>query len=492
MNYFPGVISPEPNVATQSGERKDMQADLDLIEDVRSGLPAMKAKRSVYLPRYEQESQGEYDRRSCCSPWRPEFADALQALASKPFSKPVALAEGASDEWKQFAEDVDGRGNSLHVFARNIFLDAIANGVHAVMVDYPNVTYRNLAEEKAAGPRPYWLSISIADIVAVYTEMRAGREVVTHLRLRECHIEHDGYRERKVECVRVYEPGKWELWEKQENSGDYTMIDSGEMLFKGEPTTEVFIAFLFTGKRTGTLKVRPPLRDLADMQVELYRALSRQDEILTYAGSPMLGTSLQKPDPNKSDGNISVGPKVVLYGSGTTDRPPWAYVQPDAANIKEVREQVQSVIEDFRHLAMQPTVARSGDVTATAASVNAAKAHSALEAWAINLKDMLEQTFVFTAQWMADKKPPAVTVFTDFGIGAQDVEQARVLGDAQKRSVISKKAERVELKRRNILSADYDSDADDQQIATELVGLEPEQPIDPRNGNIIPYDRSAA
>jgi hypothetical protein len=52
--------------------------------------------------------------------------------------------------------------------------------------------------------------------------------------------------------------------------------------------TEIPIALFFTGERTGNYRVKPPLLDMAWMQIELYRAMSRNDQILTLAGSPML------------------------------------------------------------------------------------------------------------------------------------------------------------------------------------------------------------
>jgi hypothetical protein len=70
------------------------------------------------------------------------------------------------------------------------------------------------------------------------------------------------------------------------------------------------------------------------------------------------------------------------------------------------------------------------------------------------------------------------------------VEEAKVLGDAQKRGVISKKQEAAELQRRNILSPEYSYNQDELKIAIENEGLEPEEPIDPRTGEPIGYANS--
>jgi hypothetical protein len=65
--------------------------DLDLIEDIRGGAKAIRQKSLKYLPQYEGEDRTEYVRRVNAAPWRPDFNDALLALASKLFSKAVTV-----------------------------------------------------------------------------------------------------------------------------------------------------------------------------------------------------------------------------------------------------------------------------------------------------------------------------------------------------------------------------------------------------------------
>jgi hypothetical protein len=112
-------------------------------------------------------------------------------------------------------------------------------------------------------------------ILALYTEQHAGRERVTHVRLRECSTVREGFGERLVERIRVLElneAGKpvWALYELMPNSG-YQQIQSGQLTLDKIP-----LVLLFTGERFGSYGVTPPLGDLATMQFELYRALSRE------------------------------------------------------------------------------------------------------------------------------------------------------------------------------------------------------------------------
>jgi hypothetical protein len=58
----------------------------------------------------------------------------------------------------------------------------------------------------------------------------------------------------------------------------------------------------------------------------------------------------------------------------------------------------------MRRLGLQPMMPKTGNVTATASGIDAAKGHTAVETWANALKDALEQAFVFTAKWMVNGK----------------------------------------------------------------------------------------
>ena len=64
-------------------------------------------------------------------------------------------------------------------------------------------------------------------------------------------------------------------------------------------------------------------------------------------------------------------------------------------------------------------------------------------------------------------------------------DEAKIIGDAQKRNVVSAKTERSELKRRGILGPDFKEDEEEQRLAEEQLGLVLEQPMDPVTGNVI-------
>lgn len=474
------ATSAAPNPSKQSAERQAMDAPWTLIGDILDGADCVRSK-TAYLPKYEDEGQAEYDRRRKAAPWRPEFADALRSLASKPFDQDIGLKGDVSDRIKAIAEDIDGRGNSLTRYSAEGFEKAIAKGLHCILVDYPSMDpAATRAQEQEAGARPYWIHIEASDIVALYTSWVGGREIVEHFRYRETATVRDGFTESTVERIRIYEPGIWEVWEKAAGEKDWTQVDAGPINRSGK--TDVPLVMLFTGERLGEMKVRPPLAALAAMQIELLQALSRQDEVLTYAGSPMLAAEgMAAPQDGSA---IAVGPKRVMYappgGEGST--PKWSFIQPDAANIAEIRNHTKSIIDDMRRLGMQPLTQASGTPTATGQSIEAAKAHSAVEAWAMALKDALEQAFVYTCEWMGEDANVECIVSTDFDVVPFAQAPLTALAAARAAKDISQRTFWDGLRRFDVLPQDFDADTEEETLAEELQGLEPDEVIDPVTG----------
>ncbi|MGM4891254.1 DUF4055 domain-containing protein [Tardiphaga sp. 839_C3_N1_4] len=506
-----GNVAAKDDPSTPSRDHKAMADDWRMIRDILAGAKWIKEAGIRYLPRFQKESQTAYDLRRDSTPWRPEFVDALRSLCSKPFSKEVVVNPDAPDAVQGkavdqktkkrqggFVDDVDGQGNSLHVFARDTFANGVAFGLEAIYVAWSaDQPLRTRAEEQLAGARPYWIHIRAENILALYSKRIGGRTVVSHIRILECTVEQDGFEEIEVQRVRVLELNAanqpvWQLFKANADGGFVAETQPAPLL----GVSDIPVALFFTGERSGNYRVRPPLIDLAWMQIELYRAMSRKEQILTLAGSPMLkAKGMVPPQPSQvTDASgrvidvpapqIEVGPGTVLFAPPAAEgvQSDWDYVQPAAANMKEVREDVDGIMEDFRRLALQPTTPKSGNMVATGQAIDAAKSHSAVEVWANGLVDALNQALMYTCQWLKIADTVTAVVHTDFGVDIQGADEAKIIGDAQKRGVLSKQTERAELARRGILGPDFDEDEEVVRIAGDEEGLDLEEIFNPVNG----------
>lgn len=437
-----------------------------MIRAIRNGAADVKKATTTYLPKFPAESDDEYKRRLASAPWRPEFDDALRAISSKPFSKEVTLAGEPSDEVKALAEDIDGRGNSLHVFAKTLFEDGVSLGAAGILVDFPPMEPNaTRADEQAAGARPYWVEIAADEIIDLRTERRGAREVVTHLRVWETATVINGFEVATERRIRVIEPGKWELWHKVKNAAgveDWAMQDTGPMTLD-----EVPFVFYATADRAGPQYVRPPMLDLATMQIELYQMLSDKREAYTMLGSPMLSANgMAAPEPGTV---IETGPRRVLYAPGVEGiNTSWSILAAPAGSLKEMRDDCAALQEDMRRLGLQPMLPKTGNVTATASGIEAAKGHTAVGTWANGLKDALEQAWVFTMRWLKSDEDVQVSVHTDFGVGAYGAEEVTALIDMRDKNMISERTLWDELSRRGVLGPQFDADEEEKALIEEM------------------------
>lgn len=457
------------------------------VKDILAGPAAIRAMGQVYLPKHESEDALEYKRRLAQAPWLPEFKHILGGLASKPFTKDITILEGASAEILKLAEDIDGRGNNLTAFARPTFQSGIAFGMVAILVDNTgNGTARTRAEEQRRGVRPYWLTINCDDIIDLKTAFVGGREVVYHVRIKESVVRRDGYDETVEDRIRELNrepfygprdeitelgPPTWQVHvSARDESGErvWRVVDNGVFA----PLTEIPLALFWTGERIGSQEVQPPLAALADKQIELYRSLSRKDEAYTKAGFPMLTANGLRP-PGKEEKHLKVGPGSVLYAP--TPGASWDYIQPDPEILKELRAEVEATRDDMRRLGLQPLTPKSGGVTATASVIEGARAQSEVQTWALAFKDVLEQAFVFTARWLAQEPNVEVSIHTDFLAGVTSQPSLDALAKARAARDISRNTYLTGLVRLGVLPGDFDMEADEALIATELEGLEPEE-----------------
>lgn len=441
-----------------------------MIRAILAGKAEVQEAAEKYLPRFPAESDGEYARRLAAAPWSPEFEDIVRGISAKPFTKEVVLADDPSEEMKALAEDIDGRGNNLHVFAKDMFEGGVELGAHGILVDFPTMASNaTRADEKAVNARPYWVSVDADEILSIRTERRGAREVVVHLRMLETTTRANGFEEVQETKVRVLEPGRWELWRKTEDTADADLADAEWVIeeFGKLTLAEVPFVFFTCAERVGAQYVRPPLLDLANMQIELYQQGSNEEQIYTVAGSPMLtANGMAAPDNGAA---VETGPGRVLYAPGaegiTTG---WQYIQPEAQNLKAISDRRYKTTEDMRRLGLQPIMAKTGNVTATASGIEAAKGHSAVQTWANALKDALEQAWMFTAQWMGTDEEVLVNVHTDFAVGMYGAEEVSALVEMRDKGMISERTLWDEMSRRGVFGPQFDADDEEEALRNEV------------------------
>lgn len=471
---------------TQSSDHLAMTPYWSKVDAVLGGVDVMRTKPK-YLPKFPNESQADYDFRLKNAKLTNVFADIVETLSAKPFSKEVALAGETRPGWAEtFVEDVDTSGNHLNVFASTLFNAGVSDAISWVLVEFTRVNTTNAtrAEEAAIGARPYWRHIKAEDILAAETDMIRGREEFIHVRIKETETVRDGYKQTVKERVRVldrkpmgdglYAPATFEVFEKQEN----THTKTTEWFLLEELSGVITIGVIplvpfITGRRKGaSWVVRPVLQAAIDLQIELFE----QENGLKYAKQqtafPMLTGNGVNPtlDSEGKPMMVPVGPKAVLYAppNGEGDHGEWTFIEPSATSLTFLATDIKETITELRELGRQPLTAQTGNLTVVTTAFAADKANSVIQAWAMNLKDCLENCFRFTALWLKQADQIEVFVDTDFDVNLNDAEGPKTLLATRQAGQLSQRTLWTEFKRRGLLSAEFDPDAEEEALLNDI------------------------
>lgn len=442
------------------------------VDALVEGRDAVVALGKKFLPQFPNETDKDYKFRKDQAKYTNVYRDILEGLAQKPFAHELMLDETASQNLQAIAEDIDGCGNNLHVFAGVAFFNGINNALDWILIDHTRSEgLRTVEEERRAGVRPYWVHIPADAVIWVDSEVIEGREQLTKVKILE---EKGRVRtfERKGSAV------KWMVEVEADTATGWEVEDSGALSIGVIP----MVPFV-TGRRKGKKwQFFPPMRDAADLQIDLYQQETALKHIKTMTCFPMLaGNGVQPEMEGGEPKRVPVGPNAVLYAPPDADgnHGEWSWIGTDAATLKFLAEEVESTTKELREIGRQPLTAQSGNLTVITTAFAAQKGNSAVQAWALQLKDALEQAMAITAMWLGDSEGAEVKVFTDFGVDNMDDDAPEHLLKAQNQKVLSAQTVREEFKRRGILGPEFDEDEEvNVRLFKEIPGGEDEMGSD--------------
>lgn len=520
------VGNPRTDPSTRSADYEAMVGYWTKVDTFLGGVEAMRLAGETYLPRFQEEDKNSKDSRGRTydpyvlrrekTPFTNIYEDILRNLSAKPFSKEVTLKD-PTPEYAALAENLDGRGRTLHVFANEWFRDGLNHAISWVMVDFSKPTPRadgfplTKADETAQGLRPYWCVIESTKLIAVYSDWENQVEIITHARIIEDQMMLDGYLEVLVERVRVMErevvgrdeagkPNAWggasfKLWEKIMPPAGGQGPEVWKVVDEGIYTIGVIplIPFITGERKTGSYEVIPPLRTLANLQVQEYNEESNLQNILDLTGFPMYACIGVAPP----DEPLVVGPRSVIWIPPPAQGPQGDFkaVEPAGTSIKIVFDKLMNTRTEMRDLGMQPLT--QSNLTVITTGQVAVKANSQAMAWVIRFIDALEQCWQLTADWLGDATfEPEVLVNKDFNAAMDDGTGFKAVTEMRKLKDISAEAHVNAAIRYGYLPDDFDFEADQEMVAKEaedamantMVSIDPvtgkplQQPIAQTNG----------
>lgn len=424
------------DVATPNAAYRAMAEDWELIRDLLGGTRAMRLRGEKWLPREPGESREAYAIRLGRTVLFNGLQRTVQTLLGKPFARPVAVSGDVDPTIAGYLDDVDLAGRNLTVFARDVMQAALTDGLTHILVDYPEAG-------ASASARPYLVHVPAPDLIG----WRAAEDGIggrlERIRVRETvHEPRGDWVEAAVEQIRVLHCGRFEVWRRADGAASpWRRHRRGETSLSEIPLVTIY------ANRTGFMTARPPLLDLAWLNLAHWQSASDQRHILHVARVPILfARNLQVPE----DG-LEIGPNRIVLGEG--EGASLGFVEHSGAAIAAGRQDLLDLEDRMAVMGLDLVTRRTGTTTATARAIDAAESGSALLALTRALEDGLTTALGLMAKWLGLDPGAAgrVSLHQDFALGESEDAGLDVLLKARLAGDIDRKAFLAELHRRGLI-----------------------------------------
>jgi hypothetical protein len=406
-----------------------------LIEDLMQGTYGMRRKHRRYLPQEPRELDESYDNRLARSVVPPYYQRLERMLAGMLTRKPVKLQD-VSDAIREQLFDVDMQGNDLNVWTYETARKLVRYGHIGCLVDAPS-----------DGGRPYWCTYTPRQILGYCTEQQDGAQRLTQLRLQEVVLEADPnnkYGEKQIDQVRVLTPGQYEIHQRQDN-GEYKVTSEGTTSLPEIPFSVAYC------NRVGFMESRPPLEDIAELNLKSYQVQSDLDNQLHISAVPMLAffgfpTSAEE---------VSAGPGEALAfpADGRAE-----YVEPQGRSFDFQFKRLEQIAAQINELGLSAVLGQKLSAeTAAAKMIDRSQGDSTMMVIAQNVQDMIDNSLKFHAQFMGQQEAAgSCTVNRDF-IGARlEPADVNALLQLYTASTITKETLLMQLSDGEVLGDDFD------------------------------------
>lgn len=433
-----------------------------LIEDLIGGTYELRRKHRRYLPQEPRELDESYDNRLARSTCPPYYQRLERMLAGMLTRKPVRLNE-VSDLVREQLFDVDLQGNDLNVWTYETTRKMVRYGHVGVLVDAPSAGQNG---------RPYWVSYTPREILGWRTELIDGSQQLTQLRLMEKVVVPDGlYGEKQVEQIRVLTPGAFEI-HRRDSNGTFEIHDQGTTTMDHIPFSVAY------SNRVNFMESRPPLEDIAELNLKAYQVQSDLDNQLHISAVPMLAFF---GFPASAE-EVSAGPgeAISFPAEGRAE-----YIEPDGKSFEAQFRRLEQIAHQINELGLSAVLGQKLSAeTAEAKRIDRSQGDSTMMVIAQNMQDLIDNCLAHHAHYLNISQIGSSYVNRDF-LGARleptEIQSLLALYTA---GTITQKTLLDQLYEGEVLGDDFD--VEEELEATQAGGLiEMSQP-ESQNINTIP------
>ena len=451
-------------MASKSSAVAKMHADNKVIGVLLGGTNAMRAAGRAYLPQWAQETDEAYQTRLATSTLLPALKETIGQMVGRVFFKDIDTVNVA-DGLKPLLVNFDLQNNALPVFCSAWFADALAKGASYVLVAFPKAAgNKTLADDKAQGVRPYAVLVKNADVLGLRYELRGGVPVCTQFRYRQMVTVYDGdFGERSVEQINVLEAGRTRRYQPNE-TGEMVLQDEAVLLRNGLPLDFVPVVDLVL-ESTGFFVGKPPLLELAHLNIKHWQSQSDQDNITHYVRVPLLAYSGSE---DMQAIAAAAGSLIKLGADGAI-----SYVEHSGAAIDAGVKSLEKLESDMQTAGAKLLIRSKLALTDSQARDEQGKEISLLRHYANLLEDAIGRVLDMMARWQGIDNGGTVEISGNIDADFNPDASLDVLVKMYVAGVLSQQTLFEEAKRRGVVSNMVDWAVERERLKAEQEAATP-------------------
>lgn len=440
----------------------------DLLEDLMEGTSAMRLRGERWLPKYEKETQRQYEERLARSFLFDAFKDVITGLGAKPFSQACVVKEGESlsDTMAAIEDNVDHSGTSLTEWTADVFKTALQYGLTHALIDFPQndrvIRGEDVNGRESDPLRPRFIHVRPRELIGWDSERdeQTGRQKLTRIRILTEDVEpYLEWGDQVVQYITVYTTTDVQRFRKSEQDKDFLPVS--------DPVPHTFgrvpLLTLYTNK-TGFMTADPPFEGLADLNLQHWQVASDFGNIMKIMRFAIL---FMKGVPEDRYKTITIGPQTIIKTElADADM---KYVEHSGAATGAGMEDIRNIEERMERKGVSPVIRQQGNMTATASGINSERSSTQLQKWVEVAERFMTLCYLWGAAWIGEKLPEGfgIEIFKDFDIILQGSEDVAHLLAATEKKFITKRVNAQEMQKRGLISESVDIDDMLEEIEAE-------------------------
>jgi hypothetical protein len=270
-----------------------------------------------------------------------------------------------------------------------------------------------------------------------------------------------------VEQVRLLTPGAYELHQK-DDQGEFRVIDEGTTSLSEIPFSVAY------ANRHGYLESRPPLEDIAELNLKTYQVQSDLDNQLHISAVPMLAFY---GFPSAAE-EVSAGPgeAIAFPADGRAE-----YIEPGGSSFDYQFRRLEQLAAQINELGLSAVLGQKLSAeTAEAKRIDRSQGDSTMMVIAQNVQDMIDNCLQYHAQYLGQNEAAGSCLVNRDFIGARlEPQEIQSLLQLYTAGTITQETLLQNLADGEVLGDDFN--VEEELEATANAGMDL-QPAGPANG----------